>query len=184
MNEITKIFAKARGGDHSAASELLHLVYEELKQMAAVQARHQPPGSTLNTTALVHEAWLRLAPKNQMPVWNCRGHFFAAAAEAMRRVLIDAARRRNADKRGGGRQRVEFEAVQPIPLSDDRLLMLNDALERLQLDKPDVVQLVKLRFFIGLKNDEAADLLGISPRTAKNWWAYAKAWLHAEIGED
>ncbi len=184
MSDVSRILARIRGGEQEASKELMALVYDELRQMAQVQTRNQPSGATLNPTALVHEAWLRLVPDREMPAWNCKGHFFMAAAEAMRRVLIDAARKRNAIKRGGGRDRLDFLSAEPTVESSEHLLILNDALTRLALEKPEVVQLVKLRYFAGLKIDEAAEALGISPRTAKNWWAYAKAWLHSELKEN
>lgn len=184
MSEISRLLEKAKEGDRSVQDDLLTLVYDELKRMAAAQLQQQPPGITLGPTALVHEAWMRLAPNSQMPVWNCRGHFFSAAAEAMRRILIDSARRRHSLKRGRDFHRVEIEPVQPVNLPLDRLLILNEALDRLELEKPDVARLVKLRYFVGLKIDEAAEILDISPRTAKNWWAYAKAWLHDALEEE
>jgi RNA polymerase sigma factor (TIGR02999 family) len=184
MSDVSKILERIRRGEQEASRDLLSLVYDELRRMARAQARNQPPGATLNPTALVHEAWLRLVPDTEMPVWNCRGHFFMAAAEAMRRVLIDAARKRYAVKRGGGRERMDFLSVEPSVDSEEQVLLIDDALTRLALDKPQVVQLVKLRYFVGLKIDEAAEILEISPRTAKNWWAYAKAWLHSELKEN
>ncbi|HMO15528.1 MAG TPA: sigma-70 family RNA polymerase sigma factor [Pirellulaceae bacterium] len=184
MSEISRLLEQAREGDKSIQDALLTLVYDELRRMAAAKIRQQPPAITLGATALVHEAWMRLAPNNQMPAWNCRGHFFAAAAEAMRRVLIDAARRRKSLKRGGNQHRVELESVQSLDLPDERLLELDEALARLEQEKPDVARLVKLRYFVGLKIDEAAEIMEISPRTAKNWWAFARAWLHDALAEE
>lgn len=183
MGDISELLDRARGGDKSAQEGLLPLVYDELRRIAAARIRHQPPGSTLNPTALVHEAYMRLAPKGDMPGWNSRGHFFSAASEAMRRVLIDAARRRIAAKRGSEFHKIDWSAAQPATVTDERLLAIDEALERLAESRPQVAHLVKLKFFAGLTFSEAAEILDVSERTAKNWWTYARAWMHAELGD-
>jgi RNA polymerase sigma factor (TIGR02999 family) len=190
MNAVTQLLASAERGDPRAAEQLLPLVYDELRRLAAQKLRHEGPGHTLQPTALVHEAYLRLVPSSGREaaedIWDSRGHFFAAAAEAMRRILIDSARRRQAIKRGGTRAR---EDVGPdllaIPEPREDLFALDEALDRLAVKDPVKAQLVKLRYFAGLTSDEAARALGISPATAERYWAYARAWLHQEIaGKD
>jgi RNA polymerase sigma factor (TIGR02999 family) len=158
----------------------LALVYSELRKLAADKMAHEASGQTLQPTALVHEAWLRLAGSRQ--VWNSRGHFFGAAAEAMRRILIDRARRRNRERHGGGLSRVDFEEVDlATTTSDETLLRVDEALEKFAVESPEKAALVKLRFFVGLSISEAAEALGISPATAKRQWNYARAWLRCEL---
>jgi RNA polymerase sigma factor (TIGR02999 family) len=182
MSEVTRILAAVEGGDPSAAAQLLPLVYDELRKLAAQRLAHEKPGQTLDATALVHEAYLRLVNAEQPPHWNGRGHFFAAAAEAMRRILVDQARRKQAQRRGGGRKRQpleELDAAGPEP-SDD-LLAVHEALERFEKVDRLKAELVKLRYFAGLSLDRAAEALGLSATTADRYWAYARAWLHAEL---
>jgi RNA polymerase sigma factor (TIGR02999 family) len=182
MSDLTRILQAAQQGDPKAAGELLPLVYEELRKLAAAKLAHEPPGHTLQPTALVHEAWLRLVG-NQPREWGGRGHFFAAAAEAMRRILIERARRKRAVRHGGGQQRVDLDDIAVAsPGRDDQLLAVNDALDKLAAEHAREAELVKLRYFIGLTIDEAAELLEISPRTAKYYWTHARAWLYREIG--
>ena len=182
MNEVTRILNAIGQGDDRAAAQLLPLVYDELRRLAAAQMAREKPGQTLDATALVHEAYLRLAGEQQ---FENRRHFFAAAVEAMRRILVENARRKQRQKRGGGRERVELDEVAlTAPESDIRLLALNEALDRFAKVEPAKAQLVKLRWFGGLSLDAAAELLDISPSTADRWWAYARAWLRAEIAEE
>ncbi len=181
MSEITRILEAAQKGDPNAAEELLPLVYDELRKLAAVKLEQERPGQTLQPTALVHEAWLRLTG-NTHPQWNGRGHFFAAAAEAMRRILVENARRKRRLKHGGDWQRVHLTTLDVAITSDDQqLLALDEALEKLAARDPLGAQLIKLRFFAGLPNKEAARLLDIPERTAKRAWAYARAWLFEEL---
>lgn len=180
--EVTLVLERIESGDPASARELLPIVYEELRRLARHRMAQEVPGNTLQATALVHEAYLRVAGDEDALSWNSRGHFFAAAAEAMRRILIDGARRKNAKKRGGGMNRVDLDGVDiAIELDEENLLRVDEALA--QLEKRDEVgaQLVKLRFFTGLSNVEAAQLLGISERTGKRTWAYARAWLYREL---
>lgn len=181
MSDVTRILDRLQQGEAKAAEELLPLVYDQLRKLAAHKMSNEPPGQTLQPTALVHEAWLRLAgPPDQ--VWNGRGHFFAAAAEAMRRILVENARRKQRAKHGGGLQRTGLTALDLAQTTgDDQLLAVNEALDRLAALDPVGAELVKLRFFVGLPNVEAARLLGLSERTAKRTWAYARAWLHEEL---
>jgi RNA polymerase sigma factor (TIGR02999 family) len=168
-------------GDPKVAEELLPLVYEELRRLAAVRMARENPGHTLQPTALVHEAWLRLVGDENVR-WDGRAHFFGAAAEAMRRILIDRARRRNARRHGGDQQRVDLPAVEiAAPDDDDQLLAVNEALEKLAAQDKPKAELVKLRYFAGLTIEEAAQVLRISEPTAKRHWTFAKAWLHREI---
>lgn len=165
----------------SAAAELLPLVYEELRQLASHRMAREAPGQTLQPTALVHEAWLRLGGSDQQ-TWQNRAHFFGAAAEAMRRILIDRARRKLAARHGGRQERVDLDEIDiAAPTPDDELLAVSDALERFEKIDPAKAQLVKLRYFAGLTNEEAAPLLDISVPTAKRWWTYARAWLYANL---
>ena len=182
MSAVTQLL-DAAAGDPAAAADLLPLVYEELRSLAAARLAAEKPGQTLQATALVHEAYLRLVGPSGGPDWNGRGHFFAAAAEAMRRILIEAARRKARTKRGGGRKRIELDdlAIQAEPPPDD-LLAVDDALDRLAAVAPRAAALVKLRFYAGLTGDEAAAALGVSPRTADAIWAYARAWLYDHLG--
>jgi RNA polymerase sigma factor (TIGR02999 family) len=164
------------------AREILPLVYDELRRLAAQRMAHESPGQTLQATALVHEAYLRLIGADPDKPWDGRGHFFAAAAESMRRILVEAARRRHRLKRGGRRGRVDLDAAQPAtPETDDDLLALDEALEKLAARDPAKAQLVQLRVFAGLTLAEAAEILGLSTSTADRYWAYARAWLRVEI---
>jgi RNA polymerase sigma factor (TIGR02999 family) len=182
MSEVTRILSALEQGDPHAANQLLPLVYDALRQLAAQKLARETPGQTLQATALVHEAYLRLVSAEQRQHWETRGHFFAAAAEAMRRILVDNARRKQRPKHGGGWQRValdEADAVTALP-SDD-LLALDEALSKLATEAPAKAELVKLRYFAGFSIDEAADLLGISRATAKRYWVYARAWLYEAL---
>jgi RNA polymerase sigma factor (TIGR02999 family) len=178
MSEVTRILSAIEQGDPSAASQLLPLVYDELRKLAAQRLAQEKPGQTLQATALVHEAYLRLVDAEQARHWNGRGHFFAAAAEAMRRILINRARDRGALKRGGNWRRIDFDAItDPLATADAELLDLEEALEQLARDFPQAAQVVQLRFFAGVTLDEAASALGISARSADRQWAFARAWL-------
>lgn len=182
MSDVTRIVSQIQTGDPSAADKLLPLVYEELRKLAAAKLAHEKPGQTLQATALVHEAYLRLVGGNrQLQSWDGRGHFFAAAAEAMRRILVDRVRRRGAAKRSRRKQvTLDLDQVS-APGASAELLELDDALTRLAAADPKLADLVKLRYFAGMTMKEAAECLGISPRTADSYWAYAKAWLVREI---
>lgn len=181
MSNVTRILAAIESGDRQAAEELLPIVYDELRRLAAVRLARESDGQTLQPTALVHEAYLRLVGDHDA-AFTCRGHFFAAAAEAMRRILVERARRRARLKHGGGRKQLELEetdlATEPPA---DELLALNDALDRLSRDDPDKSELIKLRYFGGLTAEQAAEALGISRATAARWWRYARAWLYHEV---
>ena len=181
MADFTQILERVAHGDPKAADQLLPLVYEELRKLAAHKMADEPPGNTLQPTALVHDAWLRLTgDANQ--AWNGRGHFFAAAAEAMRRILVENARRKQRVKHGGEWQRIHLTTLDvAITTDDEQLLALDDALEKLAARDALGAQLIKLRFFAGLPNLDAARLLGIPERTAKRTWAYARAWLFEEL---
>jgi RNA polymerase sigma factor (TIGR02999 family) len=175
--KLTQILDAVGAGNPQAAEELLPLVYEELRRLAAAKMIQQPPGHTLQATALVHEAWLRLGGR-QATRWESRQHFFAAAAQAMRHVLIDRARRKLSARHGGEWERVDVDAVAlPVPTEDERLLRINSALDELAKIAPEKAEVVKLRFFVGLDEKETAELLRISPRTVERYWSYAKAWL-------
>jgi len=169
-------------GDRQAADRLLTLVYDELRRMAAAKMAGELPGQTLQATALVHEAWLRLGGEDQ-PTWRNRAHFFGAAAEAMRRILIDRARRRRAQRHGGGQQRVSVDDIELAaqPDREDELLAVHEALDKLAAQDPPKAELVKLRYFAGMTVSEAALALGISEPTAARWWAFARTWLYEEI---
>jgi RNA polymerase sigma factor (TIGR02999 family) len=181
MTEATLLLNAIESGDAKAADQLLPLVYQELRRLAASKMAHEAAGHTLQPTALVHEAWLRLVG-NEASTFQNRAHFFGAAAEAMRRILIDRARRRQAVRHGGGQQRVELELVElPFPCDDDQLLAVNEALDVLTAAHPLEAEVVKLRYFVGLTYEETADALGISVRTAKYYWAHARAWLFQAI---
>jgi RNA polymerase sigma factor (TIGR02999 family) len=185
MSDVTRILCAIERGDPQAASQLLPLVYDELRQLAAQKLAQETPGQTLQPTALVHEAYLRLVaglrgPQDD-PNWDSRGHFFAAAAEAMRRILVDNARRKHAVKRGGGAGRVPLEEFHRVTESPQDLLDLDDALSRLAAEEPDKARLVQLRFFAGLSTPDAAAALGVSVATAERWWAFARAWLYSEL---
>jgi len=181
INDVTQILQAVQQGDPKAAGELLPLVYGELRKLAAAKMAHEAAGHTLQPTALVHEAWLRLVG-DQDKEWAGRAHFFAAAAEAMRRILIDKARRRRAVRHGGEQQRVDYEELElACPLPDDQLLAVDEALNKLAVDHPRQAELVKLRYFVGMTVQEAAQVLGISADTAKDDSAHARAWLFREI---
>src|SRR3954471_16639049 len=182
MADVTQILSAIEQGDPSAAAELLPLVYDELRKLAAQRLAHEAPGQTLQATALVHEAYIRLVDVEKAQRWDSRGHFFAAAAESMRRILIDLARHKRSDRRGGGQPRCELtdDDRVTVPISDE-LLDLDDALTRLSAVDSQAAELVKLRIFVGMTVDEAAALQGVSSRTAKRNWAYARAWLGREL---
>lgn len=182
MQEVTRLLNAIDGSDPAAAAELLPLVYEDLRRLAAVRMAEQPPGQTLQPTALVHEAWLRIAGEDH--AWQNRRHFFAAAAEAMRRILVDQARRRQRQKRGGGAERIPIETLDVAAASEpDAVVRVHEAVTRLAAEDPVKAELVKLRFFVGLPISEAADVLGLSPTTAKRHWTFARAWLLDELRE-
>ncbi|MFZ0826554.1 MAG: ECF-type sigma factor [Verrucomicrobiia bacterium] len=181
MSDVTRILESIEHGNPKAAEELLPLVYVELRKLAGSKMAHEAPNQTLQPTALVHEAWLRLVG-NDNPQFANRAHFFAAAAEAMRRILIDKARRKKAVRHGGDQQRVELENVDvAAPGDDDELLAVNEALDKLAAQNQVEAELVKLRYFVGMTLEEAAEVLGISARTADNYWSHARAWLFREI---
>ena len=182
MADVTQILSQIEQGDPSAADQLLPLVYEELRRLAAAKLAHEKPGQTLQATALVHEAFMKLVDGDQVVDWKSRGHFFGAAAEAMRRILVDNARRKQRPKHGGDRQRVDLE--DSFAMTDDRaaqLLALEEALNKLASESPVTANLVKLRYFAGLTHQEAANAVGISRATADRYWAYAKVFLHCEM---
>ena len=183
MGDITLILQKMDQGDDRAAGELLERVYAELRKLARTKMAREPAGQTLQTTALVHEAWLRLGGDAQ-PCWDNRAHFFGAAAEAMRRILVDNARRKQRDKHGGGLRRVDWENLDvALAGNDDTVLAVHEALGRLAQHDPVGAKLIELRFFAGLPNAEAARVLGLAERTAKRTWAYARVWLQRELAE-
>jgi len=182
MTDVTRILASLQRGDPHAASQLLPLIYDELRRLAANKLAQEKPGQTLQATALVHEAYLRLVGEGPEQSWDSRGHFFAAAAEAMRRILVEHVRRKRSLKQGGGRVREAFDELllaAPEPVED--VLALDEALEKLTAKDPAKAELVKLRYFAGMTIDEAAATLGISTATAKRYWTYARAWLYQEI---
>jgi RNA polymerase sigma factor (TIGR02999 family) len=165
-------------GDPRAADELLPLVYDELRKLAAARMAQEKPGQTLQATALVHEAWLRLAGDDAQKVWNSRGHFFGAAAEAMRRILVEAARRKSRIRHGGELERVSVEGVEiAAPIPEDRLVRVSEALDELEREAPEAAQIVKLRYFAGLTQEQVAETMNLSLRTAERHWTWAKAWL-------
>jgi RNA polymerase sigma factor (TIGR02999 family) len=182
MSEVTRLLSSIEQGDPSAAEQLLPLVYEELRRLAARKLAQETPGRTLEATALVHEAYLRLVDVEKAQHWNSRGHFFAAAAEAMRRILVEQARRRKAAKRGGHSER---QALAPseiaAPAADEHLLAVHDALDDLARTDPQAATLIALRFFGGMTMTEAADALGLSVRSAHDLWAYARSWLRRQM---
>jgi RNA polymerase sigma factor (TIGR02999 family) len=182
MSDVTHILSAIEHGDPNAAEQLLPLVYEELRKLAAQKMAQEKPGQTLEATALVHEAYLRLVGHTGEQKWDNRGHFFAAAAEAMRRILVENARRKRTQKHGGNLVRRTLEDLPLVtPELGEDLLSLDEALEKLAREDPVKAELVKLRHFAGLTVDQAAQALNISPATADRYWAYARAWLHAEI---
>ena len=181
MKDATVMLAAIEGGDRGAAEQLLVLVYDELRRLAASKLAHEAPGQTLQPTALVHEAWLRLVGDQNLS-FHDRTHFFRASAEAMRRILIDRARRKKTQRHGGGYQRVAVEDFDlAAPSADDQLLAMNEALDKLALEHPVQAELVKLRYFAGLTNEEVSAVLGISVSTAKNYWTFSRAWLLNEL---
>ena len=184
MTDVTQILSQIKSGDSRAAQQLLPLVYDELRKLAAQKLANEKPGQTLQPTALVHEAYLRLVGSQsedaQLPTYKDRGHFFAAAATAMRRIIIDTARRKKTRKRGGAFQRQPLEAI-AAPEADEEMLALDEALDKLTIQDPAKARLVELRYFAGLTGEQAAAVLGISPTTADRHWAYARAWLQAEV---
>ena len=184
MTDVARILSQVESGDSKAAQQLLPLVYDELRKLAAQKLANEKPGQTLQPTALVHEAYLRLVGSQsedaQLPSYKDRGHFFAAAATAMRRIIIDTARRKKTGKRGGAFQRQPLEAI-AAPEADEEMLALDEALDKLTIQDPAKARLVELRYFAGLTGEQAAAVLGISPTTADRHWAYARAWLQAEV---
>jgi len=187
MNDVTQILAAIEHGDTKAAAQLLPLVYQELRDLAARSLAREAPGQTLQATALVHEAYLRLVGSDHAQGWDGRRHFFAAAAEAMRRILVERARRRARLRHGGGHNRVPIDPddlAAPQPLPDERLVALDRALDLFAAEEPDKAQLVRLRFFAGLTLEQAAELLGISRATAARHWKFARAWLFDAIQHD
>jgi RNA polymerase sigma factor (TIGR02999 family) len=182
-NDVTRILNAIERGDPHAADQLLPLVYDELRRLAARKMAREAPDHTLDATALVHEAYVRLVGPGEDRQWDSRGHFFAAAAEAMRRILIENARRKRSTKHGGGLARQELQESDAVvePADHGKLLALDEALTKLACAEPEVARLVELRYFAGLTNDQAAMALGVSARTAKRHWAYARAWLRREM---
>jgi RNA polymerase sigma factor (TIGR02999 family) len=181
MSDVTHLLDAAAAGDPKAAADLLPLVYAELRRLAAARLAAEPTGQTLQPTALVHEAYLRLVGGGQADDWNGRGHFFGAAAEAMRRILVDQARRKQTEKHGGGRLREELSAELPEPVANLDLVALDEALVRLEANAPDAARLVSLRYFAGLTHQEAAAAMGLSRGTADRLWALARAWLYRRL---
>ena len=183
MNEVTRILSAVESGEPQAAEQLLPLVYDELRRLAAQRLAQERPGQTLQATALVHEAYLRLVDTDLVRRWDSRGHFFAAAAEAMRRILVERARRRGRLRHGGGLRRLDLLEAEGAagPGDDEQILLLDEALSRLAAARPQAAELVKLRFFSGLTAEEAAPLVGLSPRSARRLWAFARAWLRRDI---
>ncbi len=184
MSDVTRILSQIEQGDAGAAERLLPMLYDELRTLAAHRMAREAPDHTLDATALVHEAYIRLVDVKKAQHWDSRGHFFSAAAEAMRRILIEQARRKRGPTAGGRHRRVEWSGVDLGAVGPNLdLLALNEALEKLEANDARAAKLVKLRFFAGLTNDEAAQAIGISPSTAKSEWAYAKSWLRAAMSE-
>ena len=184
MNDVTHILSAIEHGDATAPERLLPLVYEELRKLAAQRLAHESPGQTLQATALVHEAYLRLIGSDS-PSWNSQGHFFSAAAEAMRRILIDSARRKRAEKHGGNLERIDLngvEVAEAVPSED--VLAVDEALSRLAAEEPVKAELVKLRYFGGLSVEDAGRVLGISRATADRYWAFARVWLYSELSDN
>jgi len=182
MSDVTQILSRIESGDPSAADQLLPLVYDELRKLAAAKLASEKPGQTLQATALVHEAYLRLVDVDTSAQWDSRGHFFAAAAEAMRRILVENARRKQRVKRGGERKRMDLDdACLVTNLPPDELLLLNDAIESLAAHDPYAAELVKLRYFVGLSVEESADSIKLSRTSAYRHWTYARAWLISQV---
>jgi RNA polymerase sigma factor (TIGR02999 family) len=185
MTDVTQILSQIEQGDPNAAGQLLPLVYDELRKLAAAKLAHEKPGQTLQATALVHEAYVRLVGEEQGQHWDSRGHFFAAAAEAMRRLLVESARRKQREKHGGGLERVELpEAGVPDTPRDEQLILLDEALDRLQEIRPQAAQIVQLRYFGGQTVEEAAAIARVSERTARRLWVFAQAWLRRELEQE
>ncbi len=185
MTDVTHILSAIEQGDPHAAEQLLPLVYDELRKLAAQKLAQEKPGQTLQATALVHEVYLRLVDVEKAPHWQTRGHFFAAAAEAMRRILINRARDKNRQKRGGGWQRLDLDHLAVADkASEDETLAVDEALQLLEQQNKPCADLVKLRFFAGLTTEDAAAALGIAPRTAHRYWAFARAWLYDALRQD
>jgi len=181
VSDATVMLAAVERGDPKAAEELLVLVYDELRRIAAFKMAHESPGQTLQPTALVHEAWMRLVG-NESPTFNNRAHFFHAASEAMRHILIDRARRKRTERHGGAYVRVEFDGLDPAaPGADDQLLAVHEAVDKLALEHPVQAQLVKLKYFAGMTNEEVSEVMAISVATVKNYWTFARAWLLNEV---
>jgi RNA polymerase sigma factor (TIGR02999 family) len=182
MSDVTQILSAIEQGDPHAAAQLLPLVYDELRKLATHKLAQEKPGQTLQATALVHEAYLRLVDVDQVQRWDSRGHFFAAAAEAMRRILVDRAREKGRAKRGGKRKKLNIDAIDlATTATPDQLLAIDESLAKLARDDPAAARLVELRYFAGLTVEEAGDALGISTATAYRHWNYARAWLHSEL---
>jgi RNA polymerase sigma factor (TIGR02999 family) len=182
MSDVTRILSAIEQGDRQASEQLLPLVYEELRRLAAQKMAQEKPGQTLQATALVHDAYIRLVDVAEPQDWKSRGHFFAAAAEAMRRILVEQARRKKRQRHGGNHQRLNLDGLQlPDAADSEELLALNDALDGLANEEPATAAVVKLRYFAGLTIEETAEVLGISVRTANRDWAYAKAWLYQQL---
>jgi RNA polymerase sigma factor (TIGR02999 family) len=183
MSDVTQILSKIEAGDQQASAELLPLVYDELRKLAASRMRNEPVDHTLQATALVHEAYLRLVDADEVQRWDSRGHFFSAAAEAMRRILIDTARSRQSQKRGGGAQHELRADIADGTFIDspDRLLEVDDALQKLELEDPDVAKFVRLRLYAGLSVEDAGQASGVSRSTAYDWWNYALTWFQVEM---
>jgi RNA polymerase sigma factor (TIGR02999 family) len=185
MSDVTRILSAIEQGDPSAAEQLLPLVYEELRKLAAQKMREEKPGQTLQATALVHEAYIRLVDVEKAQHWNSRGHFFAAAAEAMRRILVENARRKQQGKYGGGLTRVDLDHAAPVTnASPEQLLTLEEALSALDQDDPTAAKVFKLHYFAGLSMEQAAEVLGVSRATAYRHWTFARAWLRARTPTD
>jgi RNA polymerase sigma factor (TIGR02999 family) len=184
MNDFSRILSRLETGDPQAADQLLPLVYDELRRLAVHRIAQERPGQTLQATALVHEAYLRLIGDGPQKNWDHRGHFFAAAAEAMRRILVDSARRKQAVRHGGGHRRVALRDWQRIVESPDDLLALDEALDRFAAEEPAKAKLVELRFFAGMTVPEAAAVLGISVASAERWWVFARTWLFSELQKE
>jgi RNA polymerase sigma factor (TIGR02999 family) len=185
MSDVTRILSAIEQGDPQASEQLLPLVYEELRKLATQRLMDEKPGQTLQATALVHEAYLRLVGAQKVQRWDSRGHFFAAAAEAMRRILLNRARDKKRGKRGGERRRVDLDQIEiALDTNDAQLIALDEALTELAVEDPDAARLVNLRFFAGLTLKDAAVSLGLALRTAERQWAYARAWLYAHLRSD
>jgi RNA polymerase sigma factor (TIGR02999 family) len=185
MSDVTRLLEAAEHGEGEAEEKLLELVYSELHRIAEQKLANEPAGQTLQPTALVHDAWFRLVGGESPPSFANRAHFFGAAAQAMRRILIDRARRRNAEKRGGGAEHVDLDSVDVAANADDAtLLRIDEALDKLAKEDPPSAELVRLRFFAGLRVEEIAEVLQISERTAKRYWTFARAWLYDELQRD